>query len=389
MTADRLHVLHVLEALEGGTARHLIDVVTHTTAATHVVVVPDRRVGSLTDETAAARLRSAGADVRLLAMHRTPWSPANLPALARLRSMIRRERPDVVHGHSSIGGLLARMASTHTGIPTVYTPNAISPMRQAILVERLLGWRTDRLIAVSPTEAALALHLRISDRHRIVIIPNGIELARPPAPLDLRADLGLAATKPLVGTIARLVHQKAPEDFVAACAIVAQRVPEAHFVAIGDGRLEAEVEAAIDRTDLRSRFHRIPWLDGAAGVLDQLDVFALSSRFEGAPYSPLEAMRAGTPVVLPDVVGCSDIVEEGVSGRLVPPGDPRALGEAIVELLRDPVSRHRIGDAGRLRVQARYDVRAMGAALGALYQGLAADRERMQRRQWPTRDRAG
>jgi glycosyltransferase involved in cell wall biosynthesis len=371
MNADRPRVLHVLEALEGGTARHLVDVVRHATATDHVTVVPPRRVGGLTDETAIGHLRDARADVRLLEMHRAPWAPANARALRTLRALIKRERPDLVHGHSSIGGLLARVAATGTGVPVVYTPNGITQSRAGLVVERLLRARTTRFIAVSESEAELAQRLHLIDRPGVIVIPNGVELATPPSPLDLRAHLGLATDVPLVGTIARLVPQKAPEDFVAACALVAGLVPSAHFVLIGSGELDAEVDEAVRRADLHERFHRIPVLPGAAGVLDQLDVFGLSSRFEGGPYAPLEAMRAGTAVVLTDVVGSRDTVDDGVSGVVVPAGRPDALGRAIAELLEDAPRRQRMGAAGQARVEARFDVRGMGTALDALYAHLA------------------
>jgi glycosyltransferase involved in cell wall biosynthesis len=375
MTSSRPRVMHVLEALEGGTARHLVDVVSHARATDHLTAVPPRRVGGLTDETALDRLRGGGADVHLIVMHRAPWSPANAQALVALRRLIRHERPDVVHGHSSIGGLLARVATVGTQIPTVYTPNGITQSRAGILVERGLRSRTEMFIAVSASEADLALQLRLVGRRQVLVIPNGIELATPPPPLDLRAHLDLPADAPLVGTIARLVAQKAPEDFVAACATVGRLVPAAHFVLIGSGELEAEVEDAVRRSGLGSRFHRIPALAGAAGVLGQLDVFALSSRFEGGPYSPLEAMRAGTAVVLTGVVGSRDTVEDGVSGLVVPPGEPQALGTAIAELLQDPEGRVAMGEAGRARVAARFDVQLMGAALDALYDELSARRD--------------
>lgn len=375
MTAVRPRVLHVLEALEGGTARHLVDVVTHATASDHVVAVPPHRVGAPTDETAIPRLRAAGADVRLVAAHRTPWSPANLPALRTLRQLLRSVRPDVVHGHSSIGGLLARVAATGSGIPTVYTPNGITQVRAGIVVERLLRTRTDMFVAVSASEADLALQLGLIGRRKVLVVPNGIELHEPPPPIDLHEELGLSPGTPLVGTIARLVPQKAPEDFVAACAVISRVVPDACFVLIGSGELEGEVEEAVDRAGLRARFRRIPALPGAAGVLGQLDVFALSSRFEGGPYSPLEAMRAGTAVVLTEVVGSRDTVEHGVSGLVVPPGQPEAMGQAVASLLEDPVRRQRMAQAGRDRVAARFDVRRMGAALDALYDELRARRD--------------
>ena len=367
-------VLHVLEALEGGTARHLRDIAEHATGSRHHVVIPPRRVGGLTDTTALPRLRAAGAVVHHLDMRRAPWAPANLRALRRLRRIVAQVGPDVVHGHSSIGGLLARLATGPGRHPVVYTANGVTDVRMGLLVERLLRGRTTALVATSPSEAAHAARLGLARGLRVEVVPNGIELTAPAPPVDLRAHLGIAPGTPLAGTISRLVPQKAPEDLVAAAAVVVRQVPEAHVVVIGDGQLAPEYEAAVDAAGLRGRVHRIAALPDAGGVLDQLDVFLLASRFEGGPYAPLEAMRAGTPVVLTDVVGSRDAVEPGRSGILVPPGRPDLLGAEVVRLLGDAPARERLGAAGRDRVAERFDVRAMGAALDRLYADLSRSR---------------
>jgi glycosyltransferase involved in cell wall biosynthesis len=363
-------VLHVLEALEGGTARHLVDIARHATATQHEVVVPPQRIGGLTDETAIGKLRDAGATVHLLEMQRAPWGPRNAPALARLRRLIRSRQPDVVHGHSSIGGLLARVAAAGLHRPRLYTPNGITQVRAGIVVERALRPLTERFIAVSESEGDLAVQLGLIARDRLVVVPNGIEMEAP-AGVGLRARLGIEPGTPLVGTISRLVPQKAPEDFVEACAVAVHRCPTACFVLIGGGDLAGPVDEAIARSGLGHRFHRLDSLTGAAGALAELDVFALSSRFEGGPYSPLEAMRAGTAVVLTDVVGSRDAIESGVSGVLVPPGRPDLLGAAIAELVDDPARRARLAEAGRDRVRTHFDVRLMGSRLDELYASLA------------------
>lgn len=367
-------ILHVLEALEGGTARHLVDIATHAGASRHHVAIPRRRVGSLTDETALPRLEAAGANVHHVAMRRAPWSLANAGAFAALRRLVREVRPDVVHGHSSIGGLLARVATSPRAQPIVYTANGLAIAPLGVAAERSLARRTTAFVATSSSEAEVARRLGLERHGRVVVIPNGIELEVPPAPVDLRAALAVPAGAPLVGSISRLVPQKAPEDLVAAWGLVARRRPDAHFVLIGGGELEGRVEAAIDAHGLRGRLHRLGGLPGAGGVLGQLDVFALASHFEGGPYAPLEAMRAGTAVVLTDVVGSRDAVVDGDSGRLVPPGQPDALAAAIVALLDDAPERTRLGAAGRARVAQHFDVRAMAGALDDLYARLLAER---------------
>lgn len=366
-------VLHVLEALEAGVSRHVLDVVRHAERTEHEVVVPPYRVGGMTDFAATGRLRDAGATIHVLPMRRTPWAPRNAESVMRLIALLRARRPDVVHGHSSIGGLLARTAATASGLgrPRVYTPNGITQERIGIVAERVLRRMTDRFVAVSDSEANLAVELGLVDPERLVVIPNGIEL-EPPPPAGLRAMLGVGPDVPLVATVARLVAQKAPLDFVAACGQAASAVPEARFVLIGGGTLAAEVDAAIAALGLGDRLQRINELPGAAGALAEVDVFALSSVFEGGPYSVMEAMRAGAAVVLTDVVGNRDAIVAGASGLLVPPRDPEALAAGIVGLLRDPELRSRLAAAARQRVVERFDVRTMGARLDELYASVSA-----------------
>jgi glycosyltransferase involved in cell wall biosynthesis len=209
----------------------------------------------------------------------------------------------------------------------------------------------------------------------LAIIPNGIDpSAPPPAAPDLRSRLGLEPRVPLIGSVARLVPQKAPLDYVKACASVARECPSAHFVLIGSGPLESAVDKEVFRLGLSRCFHQLDVLAGAAAALGDLDVLVSTSKFEGGPYAPIEAMRVGTPIVLSDVVGNRDAIEHGTSGLLVPEGDVDGFATAIVALLRDDDLRARLGAAGRARVDRRFDVAAMGRALTGMYHELANGR---------------
>jgi glycosyltransferase involved in cell wall biosynthesis len=370
LTVTSPTVLHVLEALQGGggTGRHLLDIVRYAPAVHHEVAVPRRRYGWPPDPATLAGLRDAGAVVHFVAMRRQPLHPGNAPALARLRRLVAERRPDVVHGHSAIGGVLGRLAAGDAA--RVYTPNGITTVRPALAVERALGRRTDRLVAVSKSEAELALRLALVDDDRIEMIPNGIEQEPPTGGPDLRRVLGLAPEVPLVGSVARLVRQKAPEDFVAVAAGVGRARPDVHFLLVGTGPLQTAVDRAVRRAGLGDRWHHMLMVPDVARVLGQLDVFALCSRFEGGPYTPLEAMRAGTAVVLTDVVGNRDAADGGRVGVLVPPGDVLAATTAVVELLDDPARRAELAVAGRAHVRTAHDVVQQGLAHADLYARL-------------------
>ncbi len=370
---DEPKVLHVLEAIETGCARHLSDVVRSGRGVRHHVVVPPERIGGHTDLAAFAAFAAAGASVHVVDMRRNPASPRNPVAMVAVRRLIRRHELDGVHGHSTIGGIVARAAAVGTGAAVVYTPNGVARGAAATAVERALGRVTDRFVAVSPSERAEVLRRRLVPEDRLVLVPNGIDPVAP-EPLDLRGLLGLDPAVPVVGSVGRLVHQKAPEVLLRGWALVAQRIPTAHFVLVGDGPLAGTVDTLAVELGLGARFHRIPFLAGAAAYLPSLDVFALASRFEGGPYVPLEAMRAGVPVVLTDVTGSRDAVEHGITGLLVPAGDHAALAEQIVALLNQPSRARRLARAGREAIHERFTIEVMGDQLRGLYSELAGRR---------------
>lgn len=365
-------VLHVLEAFAGGTERHLLDLVRGLDEYEHVLAIPPSHLGKSTSAP-AGRAREAGATVEHVDMRRTPSPAANAGALVALRHLVRRVRPTLIHGHSSVGGVFARLAGPTGKTPAVYTPNGIKRTPSALAVERLLSRRTARLIAVSRSEGAFALAKGLADLSRLAVIPNGIE-PEPPPPLEptLRSRLGIRDGVPLVGSLGRLTWQKAPEVYARACGITAREHPSAHFVLVGSGPQEAAVDELVHRTALGDRFHRLPGLEGAAAAFEELDVFVLASRFEGGPYSVLEAMRAGVPVVATAADGTRDAVVAETTGLLAPVDDHVALAAAIGRLLGDPSERQAFGEAGRSRVRDRFDVRAMVEATAKVYAQVAA-----------------
>lgn len=369
-----MRVLHVLEALEGGTARHLVDLVRTAEGVEHHVAIPSERVGGLTDRAAAGRMAASGAVLHLTEMRRSPLMPRNGAALASLVGLVRRTCPAVVHGHSSVGGALGRVVGTVTGRPRVYTPNGLATGRAALAVERGLGPLTDRLVATSAGEAALILARRLVPPSRLVTIHNGIETqgwAPPAGTPDLRRLLGLGPDVPLLGTISRLVPQKAPERFMRVVAPVLAARADVHAVLVGDGPMRSAVDPSRLQAGLAERFHHLPSLDDAGAVLGQLEVFVLTSRFEGCPYSVLEAMRAATPPVITDVVGNREVVIDGVTGHLVAEDDQATMAALVLDLLADEPRRRALGAAARQHVGS-FDVEEMGRAVADLYVELTA-----------------
>jgi glycosyltransferase involved in cell wall biosynthesis len=368
----------VLEAVGGGTLRHILDVLRTVHNVEHHVVIPPNvtvanHLASHVSGAPVQQIIDAGGIVHRLEMVRNPLHPQNAVGVFKLRRLISILKPAVIHGHSSVGGAFARAAAVGRSIPVVYTPNGLATNRAILLVERALTPFTDRFIAVSESEAARALALGVATRSQLVVINNGIDLEPKVGDIfDLRHFLDLPAATPIVGTVARLVAQKSPKDFVRVCAKVHQSRPEVHFVLVGSGELQSEVDAEVTRAGLGAQFHQIPFLENASLAIEQMDVFVLPSYFEGAPYTPLEAMRAGVPVVLTDVAGSADCVEPGVSGFRLPFGDVAGMAQGALALLDDHQLRRAMVDAARIRVKERFDVLDMGAQLERFYADLGA-----------------
>jgi glycosyltransferase involved in cell wall biosynthesis len=364
-------VLHVLEALTAGVSRHVVDLAGHVDGVRHVVAAPAHRVGSVPDRLARAQLAEAGAEFHRVEMRRSPLHVRNASSYVQLAWLVRRCRPAILHGHSAIGGTLIRLVPAPTGTVRVYTPHGLHESRFALAVERRLADRSDRVVAVSASEAALLKRHGIARDDNLVVIPNGVAAPAGGTVVDLRERAGIAPDAPLVGCVARLLPQKAPERFVECARLIAKADERAHFLLIGDGPLAAEVDRQADCAELRGRFVRLREVQGVAPSLGQLDVFVLLSRFEGAPYTPLEAAVAGTPVVLSDCVGNADVLGVDLASLVVRDGDPAAAAAVVTQLLADDVVRRQTGEACARHVRQAFGVETMGTHYRDLYLQLA------------------
>ena len=312
----------------------------------------------------------------------------DLLALCRLVRLIRRGRYDVVHTHSSKAGILGRLAGWLAGTSViVHTVHGWGHHdRQPVVAQKVYVWLekltlpiTDRLVAVSPLNVEKGLRDGIGRAENYTVIRSGIELDRfghPRVPSrEVRASLGIPVDVPVVGSVTRLSAQKAPLDLVRAAAIVAQSVPNVAFVIVGDGPLRPQVEALIGELGLRDRIKLTGLRTDVPDLMSAFDVFVLSSLWEGLPRVLPQAMAAGLPIVATAVDGNAEAVQDGVNGRLTPPGDATALAEAVIQLLRDPGQAARFSQAGLDRV-AEFDARRMVDQVAGLYEQLLSAERR-------------
>ena len=320
-------------------------------------------------------------------------SPASeLRALRELERLLRAGEFDIVHTHGAKCGVLGRIAAHRVGVrAVVHTLHGFpfhefhSPVTRNILctIERRLGRITDYFLTDGTFVASEAVRLRIArpDRIRALISPiDSIPRVTPQRRREARRLLGLPEDARVVGTVARLAEQKAPLDMVDAFAAVDRR--DVFMVWIGGGELRSKTEQRIRKRGLTGRFVLLGERDDVPALLPGLDVFALSSRWEGLPCSAVEAMTCGIPVVANAVNSVPEIVIAGKTGIVARPKDPASLARGIVHLLDHPQEAARMAAAAREHIGEQFRPDRLEEELADVYETalrLASSRPRARR----------
>ncbi|MFD8952690.1 glycosyltransferase [Streptomyces xanthophaeus] len=379
LTAQPPTVLHLVQPVEGGVARVVVDLVRAQSAAGLRTVVGCPRGGVLADAA-----RDAGAEVLTWRAGRAP-GPALPAEVLGARRLVRRVRPDLLHAHSAKAGLAGRLA-VRGALPTVFQPHAWSfdavggaTAALALRWERYGARWADRVLCVSEAERRAGETEGITARWSVV--RNGVDLDhfRPGAPdpdqdkAAARAALplpeGFPGEGPLTVCVGRLCPQKGQDVLLRAWPEVVGAVPGARLALVGDGPDTERLRrtAALSGTGVHfagAAADIRPWLRAA-------DLVVLPSRWEGMALAPLEAMACGRPVLVSDVSGARESLPPG-QGRLclVPPEDPTALAKALGRLLTEPRLLAELGEQARQHARTDFDVRRTTDAVTGLYHEL-------------------
>ncbi len=385
------HVIRVLNVITrlniGGAAQHVILLTKclngQEWASTLVTGQVDPHEGDMTELAYAEHL-----DPIVLSTLRNGAGPvADVISFVRLYRLFRRERPTVVHLHllkaRFLGGIAARLAGvpliTETFHGTLFA-DYFHPIVARVLIglERLLARQMSAVIAVSDEVAHEVIRVKVAGPDKVRVIPLGLDLDRFVEAAHrrgiLRTELGLSDHAPLVGTVGRLVPIKGVRDFITAVARLVHAVPEAHFVIIGDGSERSRLEDQVTKAGLRSRVSFLGWRRDLERIYPDLDVVVLASLHEGTPVSLIEAMAAGRPVVATRVGGVPDVVQNDVTGLLIPSRNPEALANAVLRLLTNMNERRRMGMTAQARVYPRFTASRLAVDMEALYRELLAQK---------------
>jgi len=306
-----------------------------------------------------------------------------------LKKILREEKPDIVHTHSSKAGILGRAAARAVKVPViVHTIHGMpfhaneSPLKNYLYIalEKWAAGMSDCIITVCDAMAEQAVAAAVAPREKFVTIYSGMEvdafLDAPRHRDETRRKLGIPTDAPVIGKVARLFELKGHEYLIDAMPEVLERFPNARFLFVGDGIL---------KDALAERARNLGVLDSIifAGLVDSADVPAMigamdllvhCSLREGLARVLPQGLLAGVPVISYDIDGAKEVIIPGKTGWLLPPKEVAGLSAAIVEALSNPDAARRMAEAGREMCKERFRVEKMVDEIEAIYRGPFANK---------------
>ncbi len=381
-----IHVLHIITRMvKGGAQENVLDKTVRLDPNLFSCILAtgpsEGPEGSLLE---IAKKRQA--DVREI-----PWlvreiSPLNdIRAVISLARIIRKERPDIVHTHTSKAGIVGRAAARIARVPVViHEPHGhvfhgyYGKFKTGVFIalERWFSRWSDRIVMLTSNEQADHIALRIAPADKFVTIHSGIDYTQmlndSSAPGALRTPLSIDKDAKVIGTLGRLVDIKGQIHLINAMPEILSQVPNAHLVLVGSGPLREDLQRSAEALGVGARVHFAGYRSDIAACLKDIDVFVLPSLNEGMGRVLVEAMVMSLPLVASDICGIRDLVQDGRNGRLTPVGDSGAIARAVVEILNGPDLAVRMGEAGYRIAVPGYGVEAMIEQTQSLYRSELA-----------------
>ena len=305
----------------------------------------------------------------------------DIRAFLYLYKLIKKENFTIIHTHSSKAGFLGRIAAMLNKTPIVIHTihgfafhDYMNSFKKNIFIylEKLSAKWTHGLVTVSNLNKKKVVDLGIAPIEKLKNIYSGIDLTLfiNEKNDQFRKELNLDSNHLLLGSVGRLSNQKDPITMIEAFCIVIKKFPNAHLTLVGDGELRDEILIKIDQLQLNGRVHLTGNKNDPWKIYHSLDLFIMSSIYEGLGRSITEALSCGVPVVCTSVEGVPEIVRDNKTGILVPPKDPGALATGIIKSLNDMDNARKMAEKGRKFVNENFDVKKMVDDIDSLYDTL-------------------
>lgn len=254
-----------------------------------------------------------------------------------IHSIIKKYHPDIVYGHSSKAGALARIANIGLPSKCIYNPHGWAfNMRQShrkrqmyITIERLLAPLSQRIICISDAEKKSATKYKICSMKKLQVIYNGIDFDELDKEINQKVNISIPKNSFVIGMVGRLSEQKAPDIFVNAAKLINKAIPNAYFLIVGDGKLRPTIEHQIKQAGLKDSFYITGWVNNPAAYMKLMNIGMLLSRWEGFGLVLPEYMRVGVPIIATKVDAIPDIIKDNTNGLLVKKDDYHAVANKV------------------------------------------------------------
>jgi glycosyltransferase involved in cell wall biosynthesis len=318
----------------------------------------------------------------------------------RLRDMLIHEQIDLIHAHDFYSGMVGVIVGRLAGVRVLASQRhlRLSDRRLHEWGQRFINRTAHKVLVNSEAIREYILATSKVPAEKIVVVRNGLITSeeeatganlnghrhsavagngsRPTPREEVCQELGLGRDAKLVGMVGRLDPVKGHRFFIAAAAQVAREHPNAHFLLVGDGELQEEIQQQAAGLGLTDRLHLLGYRKDAPRLVAAFDLSVLASLHEGLPNTVMEAMAAGVPVVATAVGGAKELVVEGETGYLAPPADADALAQRISWALAHEEERTRLAASARQSVLSNFGMSRMVSEVERLYDRLIAEKER-------------
>ncbi len=377
-----INLLYVITKLElGGAQKQLLSLIRHLDKNRFRLFLFTAEDGLLLPEA----LSINGLTIKKSICLERPINPLkDLFALIEIYRFIKKNNIEIVHTHSSKAGILGRLAARLAKVRIIlhtvhgWSFNDYQPRGKRLFLiwlERLVAQVTDKLIVVSTYDQQKGLVNRIGKENKYSLIRYGIDYTEFGFKgQNVREELGINANDLVVGMISCFKPQKSPQDFIRLAFLVKKASPDARFILVGDGILRERIERLIRKLNLEKQVILTGWRKDIARILSAIDVFVLTSLWEGLPISVLEAMASSKPVVSTHTGGVAEAIVEGRSGFLVPPKDMNRMSDRLVLLLKDKNLRNQMGRNAREGLNLNFALTSMVENSQNLYGDLIIEK---------------
>lgn len=369
----RKKVLFICEAMGGGVRKHVLDILLKLDLSRYQAffIYNDQRNCQVFEDHMDI-LRDRGIQLyKVDELVRSMSVTNDWRALLRVIRLIRQIQPDIVHCHSSKAGGVGRMAAKWCGIRHIlYTPHAYAFQDESLsrwkkqiylTMERMLGRITSLTINVSEGERHFAIDHRLATASNSVLIYNGIEFSKR---REQRRD-----NKLVIGTSARFDDQKDPWTFYHIAKAIVTEYNHVEFVYVGDGIYKQDIEQAIARDGLADRIHLVGFQKNVMDWMESFDIYITTSLYEGLPYSLVEALSLGMPIVATDVTGNNEVVVEHYNGLLFEAKQVEQGVDKLKQLIDNPQRLQQYGERSRNLFNRHFTLDHMMRSLELAYQG--------------------